>query len=256
MRSGYYLAYRPPEDYAERQHLVHGLAALGAVRLHYSLWRISPKIAKPVLQMLRGRHAVVLKRSRGVMLPSASPEKSADLGTVAIIAYRLPQWSPRKRVAISRALNSLPAMKVGRCLYMVPYLKASKIASYQGIIPTYSDLYRFLEKEGIEVAHMTHLRVVYPANQEPLLRAFVEAQVNKIERLIQACHRLKEVVKLGELNDTTRKLLSANRRRYKLSKGIVFFLHREMGIDLRPNLKRAYVALMSCRVLIESKALL
>ena len=155
MRSGYYLVYRPPEDYAERQSLVHGLVALGAVRLHYSLWRISPKIAKPVLQMLRGRHAIVLKRSRGVMLPSASSEM--DLGTVAIIAYRLPQWSPRKRVAISRALNSLPAMRVGRCLYLVPYLKASKIASYQGIIPTYSDLFKFLEKEGIEVARMTHL---------------------------------------------------------------------------------------------------
>ena len=148
-------------------------------------------------------------------------------------------------------------MKIGRCLYLVPHLKASKIATYQGAMLTSSDLFKLLEDEGIEVARLTHLRVVYPANQALLFRALVERQVNKIERLILAGRRLREAVRTGELGDNVglRKLLSAYRLRYRLLKGIAFFLQREMGVDLRPVLKRAYVALTSCRVLIESEAL-
>lgn len=178
------------------------------------------------------------------------------MGTVAIIAYRLPRWSSRNRAALSRVLSGLPAMKIGRCLYLVPHLKASKIATYRGALITSSDLFRFLEDVGIEVARLTHLRIVYPTNQEPLLRALVEAQVSKIERLIIACRRLRGILSAGELDDAmrVRKLLSAYRLRYRLLKGAAFFLYREMGVDLRPNLKRAYTALMSCKVLIESKA--
>jgi len=259
MRNEYYLAYRPPEDYSERRCLARELAALGAVRLHYSLWRINPKIVKPVLQLLRGRHAIVLKRSRGIAPPTLSYERrTVDLGTVAIIAYRLPQWSSRKRAALSRAFSGLPAMKIGRCLYLVPHMKASKIATYRGAILTSSDLFKLLEDEGIEVARLTHLRVVYPANQEPLFQALVESQVNKIERLILACRQLREAVRTGELGDNVglRKLLSAYRLRYRLLKGITFFLQREMGVNIRPVLKHAYIALTSCRVLMESETLL
>lgn len=235
----------------------HELAALGGVRLHYSLWRIPPNNVKSVLQLLRGRHAILLKRGRGIAAPDLSRGKGAvDMGTVAIIAYRLPRWSSRNRAALSRVLSGLPAMKIGRCLYLVPHLKASKIATYRGALITSSDLFRFLEDVGIEVARLTHLRIVYPTNQEPLLRALVEAQVSKIERLIIACRRLRGILSAGELDDAmrVRKLLSAYRLRYRLLKGAAFFLYREMGVDLRPNLKRAYTALMSCKVLIESKA--
>jgi len=226
------------------------------VRLHYSLWRVSPKIVKSILQLLCGRHAIVLKRSRGIVAPSLPREKGAvDLGTVAIIAYRLPKWASQKRAALSRAFSGIPAMKIGRCLYLVPHLKASKIAAYRGATLTSSDLFKLLEDEGIEVARLTHLRVVYPTNQEPLLRALAEAQVEKIERLIHACRRLREAVRTGELSDNVgfRKHLSAYRQRYMASKGIAFFLQKEMGVDLRPILKRAYMALTSCRVLIESE---
>jgi len=258
MRDGYYLAYRPPEDYSERRRLARELNALGAVRLHYSLWRADPKIVKPILLLLQGRHAIVLKRSRGIVPPSLSYERrTVDLGTVAIIAYRLPRWSSRKRAALSRAFSGLPAMKIGRCLYLVPHLKASKIATYQGAMLTSSDLFKLLEDEGIEVARLTHLRIVYPANQEPLFRALIERQVIRIERLNLVCRQLREAIRTGELGDDVglRKLLSAYRLRYRLLKGIAFFLQREMGVDLRPVLKRAYVALTSCRVLMESEAL-
>jgi len=257
MRSGYYLAYRPPEEYGERRRLAHDLACLGAVRLHYSLWRIQPKTVKAVLQLLRGRHAIILKRSRGIAAPASSHEKrTVDLGSVAIIAYRLPGLSSRKRAALSRTLSGLPAMKIGRCLYLVPHLKASKIATYRGAILTSSDLFKLLEDEGVEVARLTHLRIVHPTNQEPLLRALVETQINKIERLIHAGRRLREILSAGKLDDAVRlrKLLSAYRLRYKLLKGVAFFLYREMGVDLRPSLKRAYTALTSCRALMESKA--
>lgn len=258
MGSEYYLAYRPSKEYAERRRLADDLAALGAVRLHYSLWRIPSKIVKPVLQLLRGRHAIIMKRSRGIAAPTLSYEKgTVDLGSVAVIAYRLPRSSSRKRAALSRALSGLPAMKIGRCLYLIPHLKASKISSYRRTILTSSDLFKLFEEEGIEVTRLTHLRVVYPTNQEPLRRAFVETQINKIERLILACRRLRETIRTGGLDDTIRlrKLLSAYRRRYRSLKGIVFFLHREMGVDLRPALKRAYVALTSCRTLIASETL-
>jgi hypothetical protein len=198
-----------------------------------------------------------MKRSRGISAFFLSDEKGlTDFGTVAIIAYRLSQKSQQKRVAISRILSGLPAMKIGRCLYLVPYLKASRMAAYVGI-PTYFDLFKLLQGEGTRVSYMTHLRVVYPTNHDLILKAFLEEQKQKIERFILACRRLIVAARTGKLNDGVglRKLISAYRHRYKLLKGLVFFLHREMNMDLRPDLRRAYVVLMSCRNLIESKPL-
>jgi hypothetical protein len=47
--------------------------------------------------------------------------------------------------------------------------------------------------------------------------------------------------------------LSAYRRRYKKLEGLVVFLHREMGVDLRPLLKRSYPVLLACRALLETE---
>ncbi|MCJ7632611.1 hypothetical protein MUP77_09500 [Candidatus Bathyarchaeota archaeon] len=254
----HYLAYRPPDEPAERRDVVQKLSALGAVRLHYSLWRISSEITKPVLRLLRGRHAIIMKRSRGIFASFSSDEKGvADLGTVAVIAYRLSQKSQQKRVAISRILSGLPAMKIGRCLYLVPYLKASRMAAYEGVVPTYLDLLKLLGGEGIRVSYMTHLRVEYPANQDLILKTFLEEQKHKIERFVLVCQRFMAAASTGKLNDgvSLRKLMSSYRHRYKLLKGLVFFLHREMNMDLRPDLRRAYIVLTSCRNLIESKPL-
>ncbi len=258
MPNVYYLAYRPPNEIAERRDVVKKLLALGAVRLHYSLWRISLEITKPALRLLRGRHAIIMKRSRAISASFSSDEKGvADLGTVAVIAYCLSQKSQQKRVAISRILSGLPAMKIGRCLYLVPYLKASRMAAYEGVIPTYLDLVKLLGGEGIRVSFITHLRVVYPINQDLILQVFLEEQKHKIERFVLVCRRFMEDVRTGELNDgvSLRKLLSAYRHRYKLLKGLVFFLQREMNMNLRSDLRRAYIVLASCRNLIESKPL-
>jgi len=253
----YYLAYQPPKDYVERKRIVQELIALGAVRIHYSLWRVQVKQAKPILHLVRGRHAIVFRRSRGISVPSMSPGKGElDIGTVVLIAYRLPKWSSRKRAALSRALSGVPAMKVGRCLYMVPQLKASKAPVYQRLILTSTELARFLDDRDFKVEQLSNLRVVYPVNQEPLLRAYIEAQTEKIERLNRACRRLRQPTLDNVPVDAAglRKLLSSYRLRYRSLRDIVLYLRKEMGVDLRPALKRAYVALMSCRVLLESPA--
>lgn len=189
------------------------------------------------------------------MTPSLSSEKKVtDLGTVAIIAYRLPRWSQPSRVAISRMLNGLPAMHIGRCLYLTPYLKASRMSTYQGIIPNYSDLSQLLQDKGVRVSHMTHLQVIYPTNQEIILRAFKEAQEQKIERFALSCRQLKIAIKTGETNKEVSfgKLLSAYRHRYRVLKGLVYFLNKEMNMDFRLNLKRVYASLISCKSLYES----
>ena len=253
----YYLVYQPPKDYVERKRITKELTSLGAVRLHYSLWRVSLRQAKSILHLVRGRHAIVFRRSRGISGPSLAGGKGElDMGTVTLIAYRLPKWSSRKRAALSRALSGVPSMKVGRCLYLVPQLKASKAAVYQRQLLTSSELARFLDDKDFKVEQLSNLRVVYPVNQEPLLRAYIEAQTEKIERLNRACRRLRQPTLNNVPVDAAglRKLLSAYRLRYKSLRGIVLYLRKEMAVDLRPTLKRAYVALMSCRILLESPA--
>ena len=48
-----------------------------------------------------------------------------------------------------------------------------------------------------------------------------------------------------------RKVLSAHRLRYLWLKRVVIFLRQEMGVDLRPVVKRVYGSLKSCRALLE-----
>ena len=254
MRGNYYLAYIPPAEAVERRRLTRELTALGATRLHYSFWRISPEIAKPVLELTRGKRPLLFKRSREIVSTLSEEKEITDLGTVGIIAYRLPQPSQNSRVATIRVLRRLPAMKIGRCLYLVPYLKSSRIVAYAGVAATYSNLFRLLRAKGAKVSHMAPLRIVYPVNQEVLTKAFVQVQVNKIEGFTSACRRFRETIKEGHEGDSvrSRKLLSAYRRRYKELEALAIFLQKEMGIDLRLLLKRSYPILLQCRALLET----
>jgi len=254
LRGNYYLAYVPPTEAVERRRLSKELMTLGAIRLHYSFWRISPEIAKPVLKLTRGQHPLLFKRSRGIV-PALSEEKEIkDLGTVGVIAYRLPQLSQNSRVATTRVLRRLPAMKIGRCLYLVPYLKSSRIVAYAGVATTYSDLFKLLRAKGAKMSHMAPLRIVYPVDQETLIKTFVQVQANKIEGFTSACRRFRETIKAGHKDDSarSRKLLSAYRRRYKELEALVVFLQKEMGVDLRLLLKRSYPVLLQCRASLET----
>jgi hypothetical protein len=194
-------------------------------------------------------------RSRGITSILSEEKEIRDLGTVAIIAYRLPQLSQNSRVATTRALRGLPAMKIGRCLYLVPYLKSSRIVAYKGVANTYTNLFRRLQSEGIKVSHMAPLRIVYPVDQESLIKAFIQVQVDKIEEFASACRKFREAIKGEHRSDNVRfrKLLSAYRRRYKELEGLVAFLHGEMGVDLRLLLKRSYPVLLACRALLETE---
>jgi hypothetical protein len=254
LRGNYYLAYTPPVEAAERRRLAKELMILGATRLHYSFWKITSEITKPVLNLTRGLLPLLLKRSRGIVSTLSEEKEIRDLGTVAIIAYRLPKLSQNSRVATTRVLSELPAMKIGRCLYLVPYLKSSRIGAYKGVSNTYTDLFR-LQAKDVKVSHMAPLRIVYPVDQEPLIKAFTQVQVNKIEGFASACRKFRETIKAGHRSDSVgfRKLLSAYRRRYKKLEGLVIFLHKEMGVDLRPMLKRSYPVLLACRALLETE---
>jgi len=254
LRGYYYLAYTPPAEAVERRRLTRELMTLGATRLHYSFWRISSEIAKPLLSLTRGQRPLLLKRSRGIASTLSEEKEIRGLGTVAIIAYRLPKLSQNSRVAATRALNGLPAMKIGRCLYLVPYLKSSRMVAYKGVANTYTDLFR-LQAKGVKVSHMAPLRIVYPVDQESLIKALIQVQVDKIEEFASACRKFRETIKVGHGSDNVRfrKLLSAYRRRYKKLEGLVVFLHREMGVDLRPLLKRSYPVLLACRALLETE---
>ena len=256
----YYLAYRPPKDTTQRRHLVQTLSSLGALRLHYSLWQIPRSAVRPTVSLLRGCRPIILKRSRDVVSASSrDSDRSFDLGTVVILAYRLREGSSRKRAALSRALWQSPALKIGRCLYLFPHLRASRQARYQGSILTPLELVGLCEREQIETRCFTYLRVVYPENHELILRALAEEQTMKAERLFTASKHLFEVMRAVPMSEVKfRKVLSAHRLRYLWLKQVVIFLRQEMGVDLRPVLKRVYGSLKSCRALLEisSEALL
>jgi len=254
----YYLAYNPPRDLLLRRRLVKELIEMGAHRLHFSLWRIPSTAVKDVLHLLRGQRPIMFKRARGVLPPHvAGGEGEFDLGTVNIIAYRLPRSQSCKRARLSRALWQTPALKIGRCLYLLPHLKTCKLLHYQGSIFFSAELSRLCEMEGIEMHQMAYLRVVYPMNHENVLQALTEAQEAKAERLLMACRWLADEIKTGSMQDIERfrKILSAHRSRYRGLKGIVLFLSRELGVDLYPSLKKVYASFKVCDALLETTSM-
>lgn len=253
MEHPYYLAYRPPKDTRQRQTLVQTLSSLGASRLHYSLWQI-PRCAVPTaVSLLRGCRPIVLKRSREVVSASLGrSEKSFDLGTVMILAYRLPAGASRKRAALSRALWQSPALKIGRCLYLFPHLRAARQLRYRGWILSSAEVVDLCERVQIETRCFPYLRVVYPENHELIMRALMEEQSMKAERLFTASSHLLQVMRTVPMPELKiRKVLSAYRLRYVWLKRLVVFLRQEMGVDISPVLKKVHRSLASCRALLE-----
>ena len=97
----YYLTYFPPKDSVQRGKIAKDLASQCGIRLHSSLWKIPSQNMKQALNIVLMYGPTVFKRSREIFPPKINFGKQIfDLGSVAIIAYKLPQTSSRKRMTV------------------------------------------------------------------------------------------------------------------------------------------------------------
>jgi hypothetical protein len=208
---------------------------------------------KPVLQVLSGQNPIILKRTRELSPPRPSKGLRFDIGTVSIVAYCLPKSHPRERAILSRALWQSPALKIGRCLYMFPYVCESKLTGHSSTVISAAKLCKLCATEGIDVHLLAYMRIVYPAKHDTILQALADAQLEKANRLLTACRGLAGRVKEGSVGRSElNKVLSALRSRYRLLKGVMFFLKLEMGVDLSSVLRKVYSVLRSCEALAEA----
>lgn len=252
----YYLTYSPPKDAVQRGRIAKELALLEGVRLHSSLWKIPSQNVRHALKTASKNGPIVLKRTREILPPQVNFDKHIfDLGSVAIIAYRLPTTSPRKRAAVVRMLRRVPKIKIGSALLLIPYLKSSKLGSYRGRAVLQDELFSFLDREGVEAHRLTHLRIVYPSSHEELLRLIIIRETLACEKLASSIRSSTYAVKHADKPDLakTQKLLSFYKSRYRDLQGVAFFMYSSMNVDLRLGLKKAYNALMHYRQAVGGK---
>jgi len=250
MQPHYYLAYQPPEDATKKIQIEKELSSLECVKLHYSFWRVPRKEIKKALEITRGSRPLVFKRTRELLRPQINFDREIyDLGSVAIIAYRLPKEQIGKRAAVVRTLRKTPRIRIGQSLYLIPYLKASKLESYKGNVMLQDQLFAFLKKEGVDAHRLTYLKIIYPNSHKALVKLMIDHEILACQKLASASKRLMSKINRAELQELPKfqKLLSAYNVKYRAIKGVVFFLYNIMNIDLRFYLKKAYNSLILCK---------
>ena len=252
----YYLTYVPPKDSVQRYKVAKELASQCGIRLHSSLWKIPSQNIKKALNTVLKYEPTVFKRSREIFPPKISFEKQIfDLGSVAIIAYKLPKKSSRKRMAVLRMLRRAPKIKIVSTLLIVPYLKSSRLNAYKGRAVLQDELFNFLDKECVEAHRLGHLKIVYPHSHEGLLRTMIDYEVLICEKVTVSLKGLIYTAKHTENLDLSKsqKILSFYRSEYRDIQGIAYFMYKSMNVDLRPNLKKVYNALIRYRQVLEEK---
>lgn len=246
----YYLSYKPPEEEAERELVEKKLTSLRCVKLHYSFWRVPQKEVRKVLETVRENRPLILKRSRDLIAPQISFDKGVyDLGSVAVIAYRLPKREVRKRAAVLRALRKTPRIRIGQSLYLIPYLKASKLEVYKRKVMLQDDLFDFLRNKGIDAHRLTHLKIVFPSSHMDLVKSMADHEMFVCQKLALSLKRLVTEITRTPSEELLKfkKILSAYNVMYRNIKGVVFFLNDIMNIDLRRYLKKTYSYLILCK---------
>lgn len=225
------------------------------MRLHSSLWKIPNQNIRPVLKLVSKCEPTVLKRSREIYPPKINFNKQIfDLGSVAIIAYKLPKTS-KKRTAVARVLRRTPKIRIGSALLMVPYLKSSRLNAYKGRAVLQDELFNFLEREGVEAHRLVHLKIVYPSSHSSLLKRMIDYEVLVCEKLVSTIRGLIYAAKYMGNYDTAKllKLLSFYKTRYRDLQCVAHFMYSSMNVDLRPSLKKVYNSLVRYKQAVEGR---
>jgi len=246
----YYLVYQSPKDAAARLRIDKALSMLGCSKLHYSLWRVGRNDVKKALAATREHRPLIFKRSRELVSAHVNFERELyDLGSMAIIAYRLPKGQMGKRAAVIRALIRTPRIRIGQSLYLIPYLRASKLESYKGKVMLQDELFEFLKREGVDAHRLTYLRVVYPSSHKVLVKMMIDHEVLTCQKLTSALKELMKRINNAEPQELPRlrKTISTYNVRYRAIKGVIFFSHDMMRVDLRSHLKKTYSSLNLCK---------
>ena len=240
----------------KRIQIESALSSLGCRKLHYSLWRVPKKDIRSALRVTRECEPLVFKRTRELLWSQIDFDKEIyDLGSVAIIAYKLLKGETGKRNAVLRALRRSPRIKIGQSLYLIPYLKASKLESYKGKVMLQDELFDFLKNEGVNAHRLTHMKIIYPSSHKSLLRLMMDHEILTCQKMTLALKRLMAKIEKSEPQELPKlmKILSAYNVRYKAIRGTILFLYNMMNVDLRFHLKKAYNSLILCKKMYNSK---
>ena len=142
-----------------------------------------------------------------------------------------------------------PRIRIGQSLYIIPYLKASKLEAYKGKVMLQDDLFVFLKKEGVDAHRLAFLKIVYPSSHKTLVKSIMDHEALTCQKLASSAKKLMVKIRKAEGDELPRlkKILSAYKVKYVAVKGVILFLHYVMNIDLRFPLKKAYNSLILCR---------
>ncbi len=253
----YFLGFQTPKDPSDRARLVRELSSMGCVRLHHSFWRVPKgKIAQAVRLTYKDK-PIVFRRTREMAIPRVDPKTGVyDLGSVSVIAYRVPKSKVDVRVAIGRALLRTPHIQIGQSLHITFHMRAQRFSGVSHRVMSQDRFLNFLREIGADARCINRLRVVYPRSHSVLVNRMINSQFAACRKLTLTSRGLALRIREADPNDLLKlhKVLSACKARYMALKGVTLFIMKGMGIDLRPCLKESYYSIASCRRLLMEKA--
>ena len=252
----YYLVYSSPKDVLQRNKIAKELESLNGIRLHLSLWKFTSQNIRFALKIVTNQKPIVLLRSREIFPSKINFDKQVfDLGSVAIFSYRFSKTSSKKRTTLSRMIEKVPKIKIGNALFIIPYLKSSKLNLYKGKVILHDELFRFLDIQDIENNRITHLKIIYPNSHEGLLNLMIIHEKLICSKLISVIRKLTQQINNSEVSNTLKlyKLLSFYKSKYNALQGIAFFMLHSLNVDLSPDLVMVYNALQHCKRTLERK---
>lgn len=190
----FYIVYRMSREDGNRTHIVRKLRSLRCVQIHRSLWKISENQIDHVLNILKGKQTILLRRTRTIKKAKYSKNELEELGSLVIIAYKIPDEASRKKVI--NFLKMAPCIRLCRSVYAF-YQMHTQFDKEHELIDV-NAFYRFLQRFHGDAKIIPRIAVEDPESREILLDIVKNRVENETSIIIKYCIKLHEIFKSGK----------------------------------------------------------
>lgn len=243
----YYVSYKASEELKYRSRIARRLRSMGCERICRSFWRVDRENIRSVASMLQGNSRVILKRRREIRKPSLVGGRLSELGSLIVIAYKVPKEVNRAR--IKNFLRRAPCIRLSRGVYAFCQ-EHERFGGDRRLVDAGS-FWLFIQEIDQDAVILPRMIVVNSGCVGRLLeeaRKRVEREVDSIIERYKSLYRKAETsqIDVQSVASTSQKL----RKRFTTAKKVARFYEEWLKMDLSNILVKPYPAIRRVRSLL------
>jgi len=222
----------------DRTYVTRKLRELGCVQIHRSLWESSESKIDNVLNALKGKPMILLRRTRTIKKARYLKGDGEEyLGSLSIIVYKISNGANREKVI--NFLKMAPCIRLCRSVYAF-YQIHTQFDRERELIDV-NAFYRFLQRFHGDIKIIPRITVENSESREILLDIVKNRIENETSRIIKHCRELHAIFKSGRKNPqwiqaAYKKLRKRAIKVRKISK----FYEKWLTIDFSTSLAKMY----------------